>query len=103
MDVKDRHEINTFVLLYLLVFLLGSFVISCFGYPIGDSMFEFSSALGTAGLSVGITAYDAPAAVLWTEIIGMFVGRLEIYVVFLAAFRLLRDLRDAAAKRRHHS
>lgn len=102
LDVKDRNEVNTFVLLYLLVFLLGSFLISCFGYSIGGAMFEFSSALGTVGLSVGITAYDAPAAVLWVEIVGMFVGRLEIYAVFLAAFRVIRDVRGGAAKRRRH-
>ena len=61
-------------------------------------MFEFSSALGTVGLSVGITAYDAPPLVLWTETVGMFVGRLEIYVVFLAVFQVVRDIRDRAAQ-----
>ena len=34
-----------------------------------------------------ITAFDAPAGVLWTETAGMLLGRLEIYVVLLAAAR----------------
>lgn len=57
-------------------------------------MFEFSSALGTVGLSAGIMTYDAPSLVLWTGTIGMFIGRLEIYVVLLAGVRIGRDIRS---------
>ena len=67
-------------------------------------MFEFASALGTVGLSAGITACDAPPAVLWIETAGMLLGRLEIYAVVLAALRAGRDakngLRGALAKLR---
>lgn len=93
---SECSEIYSFVLLYLLVFVAGTFTLTCFGYSLGDSMFEFSSALGTVGISVGITAFDAPKTVLWTETIGMFVGRLEIYVVFLAMIRITADVRGAA-------
>lgn len=57
-------------------------------------MFEFSSALGTVGLSAGIMTYDATSLVLWTGTIGMFIGRLEIYVVLLAGVRIGRDIRS---------
>ena len=98
LDVKQKSEVNSFILLYLLVFAVGTSILTCFGHSIGDSMFEFSSALGTVGLSVGITAYDAPSLVLWTETVGMFVGRLEIYVVFLAIFQAARAIKDRAAR-----
>ena len=98
MDDKQKSEISTFILLYLLVFAIGTGILTCCGNSIGDSMFEFSSALGTVGLSVGITAYDASPVVLWTETVGMFVGRLEIYVVFLAMFQVARDVKDTAAR-----
>lgn len=94
LDWRGRSEVSSFILLYLMVFALGSFVLSCFGYPLADCMFEFSSALGTVGLSTGITAYDAPAAVLWTETAGMLLGRLEIYVVFLAVIRTAGDAKS---------
>ena len=58
-------------------------------------MFEFSSALSNSGVSCGIMTATAPAGILWTGIIGMFIGRLEIYVVFLALWRLA-----AAVKRK---
>ncbi|WP_228016408.1 potassium transporter TrkG [Leptolyngbya ectocarpi] len=56
-----------------------------------DSLFEFISSLSTVGLSIGITSPEAPAGVLWTEIIGMVLGRLEFLVVAIAGLRLLRD------------
>ncbi len=61
------------------------------GYPLQDSLFEFASAIGTVGLSVGLTAADSPPLVLWTESIGMFIGRLEIYVFFVAVIKLYKD------------
>lgn len=79
--------------------MLGTMVLCMCGFDIGDSMFEFASALGTVGLSVGITSYDASPAVLWTETAGMFVGRLEIYVVFVAAVQLGREIKHGAQKR----
>ena len=54
-------------------------------------MFEFASSLGTVGLSVGITAYGASPVIHWTAITGMFMGRLEIYVVLIAVVRMASD------------
>ena len=54
-------------------------------------MFEFASAISTVGLSVGITSYGASPVIHWTAIAGMFLGRLEIYVVLIAAARMASD------------
>jgi trk system potassium uptake protein TrkH len=85
---------SSYILFYLLLFLLGSTVFTLYGYSLQDSMFEFSSAISTVGLSVGITNYNANPVILWTAIIGMFLGRMEIIVVFKAIFRVEKDLKN---------
>ncbi len=94
MFISDRHlrRVAMFVFLYLAVFFLGSGVIAAHGYPLQDSLFEFASALSTVGISVGITAPDAPAGVLWAEIAAMFLGRLEFFTIVVGLIRLFNDL-----------
>ena len=99
LTARGRLDTLEFIGVYLSVFMLGTMGLCMCGFDIGDSMFEFASALGTVGLSVGITSYDASPAVLWTETAGMFVGRLEIYVVFVAAVQLGREIKHGAQKR----
>jgi trk system potassium uptake protein TrkH len=79
------------VFLYLGAFRLGAAIIAAHGYSFGDSVFEFASALGTVGLSVGVTAADAPAGVLWAEIGGMILGRLEFFAVLVGVLKMLGD------------
>lgn len=101
-DVQlTKEEISStgiYVFFYCLLFFLGTAILNGYGYSIQDAMFEFSSALSTVGLSTGIMTYDAPIGVLWTGIAGMFIGRLEIYVVFLALMRLYKDGRNAYSR-----
>ncbi|CUQ24817.1 cation transporter [Hungatella hathewayi] len=103
---REKNRINAFVFFYLLLFAAGSFVFCCYGYSIQDSMFEFASAISTVGLSVGITSYGASPVIHWTAIAGMFLGRLEIYVVLIAAARMASDgknyLHEKQMKRKRH-
>ncbi len=85
---------SSYILFYLILFLLGSTIFTLYGYSLQDAMFEFSSAISTVGLSVGITNYYASPVILWTAIIGMFLGRMEIIVVFKAIFRIEKDLKN---------
>ncbi len=87
-----KNNVN-YVVIYVFIFLLGSFVISLFGYSLEESMFEFASSLGTVGLSVGIIGYNAHPVILWTSILGMLFGRLEIFVIFDSFSRILSDVR----------
>ena len=84
---------SSYILFFLILFFAGSLIFSLFGYSLQDSMFEFASAISTVGLSLGITNYYAHPIILWTAMIGMFLGRLEIMVVFEAFFRVWKDLR----------
>jgi len=86
------RQAATFIFLYLATYVLGVTVLAAHGFSLRDSLFEFASALGTVGLSVGVTSADAPGLVLWTETVGMFLGRLEFFVIFTAMAKLALDV-----------
>jgi trk system potassium uptake protein TrkH len=88
----DRlRQIGTFVFFYLSLFFLGSTMIMAQGFDLRDSLFEFASALGTVGASIGLTSPELPKGVLWTLTTGMFLGRLEIFIVLAGFAKLLKD------------
>ncbi|MFO8144501.1 MAG: potassium transporter TrkG [Candidatus Syntrophosphaera sp.] len=96
-DTRIR-KITSFVFMYLALYLAGVAVISFsidpatgVTYNLKDAMFEFASTIGTVGLSTGITSSQAPLLVIWNQIIGMMLGRLEIFVVFIAIAKLIKD------------
>jgi trk system potassium uptake protein TrkH len=82
--VSDRlmSTVGSFLFLYLGTWMAGALIISCFGYPLRDALFEFASSIGTVGLSIGITAAGAHPVILWMETAGMFLGRLELFVIY---------------------
>lgn len=90
---EHLQEVFNYIFLYLLTYFAGVLVYLTHGYKLRDAMFEFGSALGTVGLSIGITAPDAPKVILWTEILGMILGRLEFYVIFFATIKLIKDFK----------
>ena len=83
---------HNFVVLYLLILVIGTLIFTCYGYSLMESLFEFASSLGTVGVSIGVTNYFAPKGILWTSAFGMFIGRLEILVVFNALARVKLDI-----------
>lgn len=91
-EKEDIIQNHSFLMIYLVVLISGTLVFSSFGFSIRDSLFEFASALGTVGLSVGITGYTAHPMILWTSALGMFLGRLEFYVVFVAIAKISLDI-----------
>lgn len=86
------RTIALFVFLYFLVFVIGVVVTAAYGYSLPESLFEYASTLGTVGLSVGVTAADAPVGLLWTQVVGMFLGRLEFFTIFIGIIRLFKDV-----------
>ncbi|MFZ2147897.1 MAG: TrkH family potassium uptake protein [Sedimentisphaerales bacterium] len=85
-------QIGTFVFFYLATYVLGSLVIASTSVSLEESLFEFASALGTVGLSVGVTGPQASPVILWTEIFGMFLGRLEFFVIISGVLTIIRDI-----------
>ncbi|MBN2883851.1 MAG: TrkH family potassium uptake protein, partial [Clostridia bacterium] len=98
--LQEKEELRTgvFISIYMLLYFAGVMIFLLHGYSLTDSMFEFASSIGTVGLSIGITTADAPVMILWTEIIGMIMGRLEILVIFYAGARIIRDLKALLRK-----
>lgn len=96
---KQAADTSGFIFTYLSLFIVGSLALSAVsGRNMTDSMFEFASSLGTVGLSIGITSPDAGAAVLLIEMLGMLLGRLEIFLVFVGMAAGCGQIRDTFRK-----
>ncbi|HAE87142.1 TPA: cation transporter [Candidatus Marinimicrobia bacterium] len=89
-----------FVFLYLITYLAGVFILCACGYTLSDSLFEFASAIGTVGLSVGVTSASMPGIALWAEIFAMFLGRLEFIVIIISVIIIGKDLKTLLLKKR---
>ena len=105
---QGRTEINaslmqdtvSYILIYFIIFLIGTGLITLFlNCDLQSAMFEFASALGTVGLSVGLTGPQTPAIILIIEMCGMLLGRLEIFVVFIGISSILYKMKKAIVKR----
>lgn len=92
-DQKEISAAFSYILLYVLIMITGGFLVTIFesGLDYGTGLFEFSNAISSTGLSFGIYKYR-PAGVRWTLILGMFAGRLEIFPLYYATYRILRDI-----------
>lgn len=91
---KQIRRIALFVFLYFMLFFVLVIVITAHGHDIGAAMFESASTLSTVGLSVGITAPDAPWTLLWAQSVGMLLGRLEFFAFLIGITKLIRDAGD---------
>ena len=92
LDDSQIRTISLFTFLYFLAFFIGVTITAAYGNPLPDSLFEYASSLGTVGLSIGVTSADAPVGLLWTQIVGMFLGRLEFFTVFVGIICLFKDI-----------
>jgi trk system potassium uptake protein TrkH len=92
--VHDGHvrQAAIYAFLFLATWVLGTALLTTHGIGLQEALFEFASSLGTVGLSMGVTAPDAPPLILWAEMLAMFLGRLEFFVVFVGVAKLMRDL-----------
>ncbi len=77
-------EISIFVFAYILLYIAGVIVFLLSGYSMMGALFEYASAMGTVGLSTGITGPGMPVSCKIMEIIGMILGRLELWAVLIS-------------------
>lgn len=89
--IHDDDVILTvnYILLYLILLVIGTSIFTVMGYSLSESFFEFSSALGNVGLTVGITSPNLQPFLLWVLSLAMFLGRLEIFIVMGVISRVL--------------
>ena len=89
-----------FVGCYLLLFVAGALLLTLTaGCDLERAMFEFASALGTVGLSIGLTGPMTNNATLIVEMVGMILGRLEIFIVLTGAYYGLLEIRKLSKMR----
>ena len=69
------------------------------GCGLTEAMFEFASALGTVGLSIGLTGPATNDATLIVEMAGMILGRLEIFIVLTGVYYGLHEIRKLSKMR----
>jgi trk system potassium uptake protein len=93
LQASHFFDLTAVVALYGLCLAAGVLVLLLHGIPLQDAVFEMTSSLSTVGLSIGVTSPHSPTLVLWTETLGMFLGRLEFLVVVAAIGRVIRDTR----------
>lgn len=93
-DDKLIIETTAHVISYLSIIIIGAFALAITsGATFQEALFEFSSAFGTVGLSIGITNPSTNIGTLLVEMLGMVLGRLEIFIVIVAfksSFELIR-------------
>jgi trk system potassium uptake protein TrkH len=88
---KQVRQIALFVVSYGVFLVLGTLAFTAYGYPLNESLFEFTSAIGTTGLSSGITGPELPTGLLWVAMAGMFLGRLEILAILIGLGKIVTD------------
>jgi trk system potassium uptake protein TrkH len=82
------RRLAAFCAAYLFALAIGALVLMAHGFELGASLFEAASALGTAGLSVGVTSASNPPLVLWSQSWLMLLGRLEIFALLVGMIRI---------------
>ena len=92
-----------FVSCYIAVYIIGSLILTLTAAcSLNDAMFEFAPALGTVGISNGLTNGGASFGSLIILMAGMILGRLEIFIVFIgvyAGIQMLKHRVHSAVKR----
>ncbi|MBN2414660.1 TrkH family potassium uptake protein [bacterium] len=93
-SITENHitQVSIYIFIYIICYVLGVAILTAHGYSLRSSLFEFASAIGTVGLSVGITQAGSPPLILWSETIAMFLGRLEFIVIIVSIIKIIKDL-----------
>lgn len=109
-EKSEVTEAETYVILYVTILLIGSIILSMIcsfnnitktlvdgskeSYTLLDCFFEFASCIGNNGLSSGLSNYSTMPAILWIELIGMFLGRLELFVFITLGGKIYQRIKS---------
>lgn len=93
-DVELCFNTIGFVDSYLLLFVAGVLILTLTARcGLGKALSEFVSVLGTVGVAIGLTGSATNNATLIVEVVGMILGRLEIFIVLTGAYYGLREIK----------
>jgi trk system potassium uptake protein TrkH len=85
-DAEPLRHLLGFMVAYLLLLLAGGSSLVLAGFAPQDAFFESASAIGTVGLSSGITDADLPAWIKLMLSLEMWAGRLEVLPVLVLLY-----------------
>lgn len=85
-ETEAVYHVVTFMLLYVLVIIFSAFALMLYGIGLDNALFEVSSALGTVGLSCGVTGAALPGVLKAVLIGDMILGRIEIIPLCILFF-----------------
>lgn len=101
-DSTLAMDTSGFVTTYFILYITGTLLLTqTADCSLTEAMFEFASALGTVGLSIGITSPATNTATLVVEMFGMILGRLEIFIVFIGFYSAGSLIKQSFEKMRH--
>jgi len=83
---SDLKHVFGFFIAYGLILICSTLVVTWSGFPLVDAFFESASALGTVGLSTGVTSPGLSAGIKLLFIFEMWAGRLEILPVMMTLY-----------------
>lgn len=89
----ELKKSSDYIFLYLFCEFAAISVLMLNNYSIQDSVFEISSAFSSLGQTTGLSlaaANNHQYSVIWALIVSMFIGRLEIQIVFYLFIRLFK-------------
>ena len=96
----ELRGVEAFVVVYVLIFVAGSFAFTLCGASVQDAVFDFASCLGNTGVGIGFVSASSSPAVLCVGIAGMVLGRLEIVTVAVGLWSLALGLEREAEHER---
>ena len=80
---SELKSMFAFLVLYGALLVGSTGVITLAGFGVGDALFESASALGTVGLSTGVTSAALPVWAKVVLMVDMWAGRLEVIPLML--------------------
>lgn len=93
LEVDLAKSAMLIILLYILMFTVGTIAHLAFGYPLLDSIFEAASVTGNVGLSCGVTSAAMPALLKILYIVMMWAGRLEFMAILILIGFMIRGVK----------
>lgn len=100
-DKELMEDTTGFVIAYLIIFIIGSLALTVTANcTLMEGMFDFASSLSTVELSIGITGPHTNDASLIVEMIGMLLGRLEIFIVLIGITFGFRKIKSIFTRRK---
>lgn len=94
-DRELADDTTSYAVAYLVIYVIGSLLMTVTAKcSLTEAMFDFASSLSTVGFTIGITGPMTNSPTLILEMIGMMLGRLEIFIVvigFTFGFGMLKD------------